>query len=546
MRPLRPAAVAGALFVLAFAFRFFSYTGFANDHFVHLARAQQMLLGAWPVRDFVDPGMPLMYGVSAIGLLLFGHNLLGEALIVFSALAGAAVLSLHAARTLSGSLPLAAAAILLQVALYPHSYGYPKLLLSAAAIVMCWGYIDRPSPRRAAGLGLLVAVAFLFRHDHGVFIGAAAALAIAAAGRLRSRDAGVFAAATGVAVAPWALLVAMSPGGVTGYITSALEFSRIEAAQTYLAWPAFDIDPARGLWAGGGPGPGLPVGVNSEALLYYTFLALPLVALAWIAWKRDKVAPTPHAAAKLLVLVLLAVCVDAAFLRDPLDGRLPDVAVPLSVLAAWVAAAAVRELRARPAVVRIAGIVLLAAFGTCVTGAVTVVGQTREQIDRIGSLLPGDLAEKTTGTIRALRVAYASERVPGATSLALAPVYDYLQRCTGPQDRLTYFGFAPEAYFFAARGFGVGHVVYIGRYYSAAGEQELTIARLERERVPLVVLPDPGDFREGFPLLASYLDASFSPAGQLELPGDRRAAILTTRRLPPTGTDTVTGWSCFR
>jgi hypothetical protein len=52
-----------------------------------------MLLGAWPVRDFVDPGFPLMYLTSAAGLTLIGHNPLGEAIIVFGGFAAAAALS---------------------------------------------------------------------------------------------------------------------------------------------------------------------------------------------------------------------------------------------------------------------------------------------------------------------------------------------------------------------------------------------------------------------------------------------------------------------
>ena len=32
-----------------------------DDHFVMLARAQQVLYGDWPVRDFEDPGQPLFY-----------------------------------------------------------------------------------------------------------------------------------------------------------------------------------------------------------------------------------------------------------------------------------------------------------------------------------------------------------------------------------------------------------------------------------------------------------------------------------------------------
>ncbi len=111
-----------------------------------------------------------------------------------------------------------------------------------------------------------------------------------------------------------------------------------------------------------------------------------------------------------------------------------------------------------------------------------------------------------------------------------------------------YFGFAPEAYFFASRGFAGGHAVFIGRYYSAVADQERTIAQLNRERVPLVVLPDDGadDLREGFALLAAYIDRQYSPAGALALSGERRATVLAHRHLPQTGVDAASGWSCFR
>ena len=65
-RPPLTALILGAgLFVLALAWRVLAFSGFTNDHYIHLARAQQVVLGAWPVRDFVDPGMPLMYLASA-------------------------------------------------------------------------------------------------------------------------------------------------------------------------------------------------------------------------------------------------------------------------------------------------------------------------------------------------------------------------------------------------------------------------------------------------------------------------------------------------
>ena len=48
-----------ALFLVAVVWRFLTFTGFSNDHYAHLAMAQQVLLGDRPIRDFADPGWPL-------------------------------------------------------------------------------------------------------------------------------------------------------------------------------------------------------------------------------------------------------------------------------------------------------------------------------------------------------------------------------------------------------------------------------------------------------------------------------------------------------
>ncbi|HKH72572.1 MAG TPA: hypothetical protein VKA59_14535, partial [Vicinamibacterales bacterium] len=77
-----PSAVAGAAVVaglLTAIIRYLGLEGFSNDHFQHLAAAQQMLLGEWPTRDFADPGMPLMYAASAAAQVVFGRSLFAEA-----------------------------------------------------------------------------------------------------------------------------------------------------------------------------------------------------------------------------------------------------------------------------------------------------------------------------------------------------------------------------------------------------------------------------------------------------------------------------------
>jgi hypothetical protein len=54
--PIRNIAV--AIGVLAFGFRLITLRDLTNDHYMHLAWAQQLLFGQMPGGDFVDPGMP--------------------------------------------------------------------------------------------------------------------------------------------------------------------------------------------------------------------------------------------------------------------------------------------------------------------------------------------------------------------------------------------------------------------------------------------------------------------------------------------------------
>ena len=154
--------------LLTAAWRFLTFTGFNNDHYIYMAGAQQIVFGEWPIRDFVDPGWPLMYGVSALARLLFGRELWVELLVVASAFAIGAGFTLTAAARLSGSIALALMVTLLEIGLNPRSFGYPKLLLYAIA---GWAFVAatrQMTNRRAVLLAALTVVAFLFRHDHGL------------------------------------------------------------------------------------------------------------------------------------------------------------------------------------------------------------------------------------------------------------------------------------------------------------------------------------------------------------------------------------------
>ena len=114
------AVAAGCLFVATALFRYLALTGFPNDEYEHLAGAQQMLFGEWPTRDFFDPGMPLMYAVSAGAQLLLGRTLFAEAVLDFSMLGLAAACTLVGAHRVSRSLLIAAAVAILSVLIFPR------------------------------------------------------------------------------------------------------------------------------------------------------------------------------------------------------------------------------------------------------------------------------------------------------------------------------------------------------------------------------------------------------------------------------------------
>ena len=126
-RPIRVAsfAAAAAIALVAVAWRVLTFSGFNNDHYIYIAGGQQMLLGEWPVRDFVDPGWPLMYVMSAIPRALFGRALGVELLMVASAFAIGAAFTLLAAWRLSASFAIALAVSLIEIAINPRSFGYP-------------------------------------------------------------------------------------------------------------------------------------------------------------------------------------------------------------------------------------------------------------------------------------------------------------------------------------------------------------------------------------------------------------------------------------
>ena len=113
------------MFGFAFLFRFIVPPDFTNDFFMHVVRGRQMLLGELPFRDFYDPGLPLMYAVSAFAQAVGGHSLLSELTVSLVFMSVGATLVFLLASEASRSQVAGLLVAVLTVVIAPRIYAYP-------------------------------------------------------------------------------------------------------------------------------------------------------------------------------------------------------------------------------------------------------------------------------------------------------------------------------------------------------------------------------------------------------------------------------------
>ena len=521
-----------ALFAGTALFRFLALVrGFSNDHFVHLAAAQQLLFGEWPTRDFIDPGLPLTYAVSAAAQWLLGRSLLAEGLLVAVAFGLAAVLTAAAVRELTGSRVLAVCAAILEVAIVPRTYGYPKILAYAAGFYLLQRYLSRPTTARLWAYAAVVVTAFLFRHDHGVYLAVAGVLAtwLTASGGVthRLRRTLTFVGMTAVIALPYLVYVQVN-AGMWAYLQTGLEFRDGELGRQEYVWP--DV------FRGGQP---------FRDALVYEYWALALAAPLVLALSQRRHSVTSGAAgspARVLPIAAVAIVLNATFLRAPLLVRQPDVIVPAVLLGSWLTSVAWQA--RRRLVWRAAALVL----GVSFTLSVGAAGQTLDQLDRAGLLSSWlRLPDRLDDVGWTLLDPHSERQMPSRAAQALLPFYPYAMRCSAPDHRLLVAGFLPEATIFARRPFAGGLPVFVAGYYDSETRQRTIVATLRQQVVPFVLIPGhayASDFERAFPIVAEYVRGRYEPMVSL---GDAEtgARVLLDRTLAVKRQDDATGWPCL-
>jgi len=528
------AAVSAGL--VAIVWRFLTFSGFNNDHYLHLARAQQMLLGEWPVRDFADPGMPLMYAVHAAARGVFGPALGVEWALVATAFGIGAACTLIAAARLSGSLGIALLVTALEILIYPRTFGYPKILLYAVAALVIMAFARRVTVSTLAAAAAMTVVAFLFRHDHGLFIGFACVTAAIVSSRGQEwrttlRRVATFAALVVLLLLPWLLFVQVYQG-LGSYLASAISFSEGEAVGNALREvPRLRLDD-------------LASGRNALAWLFYVFHALPAVAILVLVRRADPDA-WPGETAMVAAIAAMALPVNVTFLRGNLDGRVADAVVPAALLASWLFGRVLRARRSR--VPMMAAAVVLVAVSA---GAVARIGDAQENLAKTELLRGPGIVQLRAADLwdRFQRRVPERDHVPSRYAQALLPFIDYVGRCTAKQDRLLVTWLFPEINVMADRGFAGGHASFQPFLYTSEVEQTRTIDRLKTQSVPFVV-----SARRWYPelkaqmgTLFAYLEQRFEPFVHVPVPETDGVDLLIERGRGATRVDAATGWPCFQ
>ena len=260
-RNLLVLALATSIAVLSFGYRFLTLE-LTNDDYLFFAIGRQIQhFGDWPVRDLAEEGDPLHNVVSAGLQSVFGFRLAGEVFFDLAMLSIAAAVTFVLAVAVSGSVGIAIAVTLLTVLFAARLYDYPKAVVLAVGLWLCFRYIDRPSRTRAALMGAATGVAFLFRHDLGAYLGLAALavlVAQAAASTIPAADIAAYAIALAVPVLPFLVYVEIH-GGVLDYVATARGFVQREVGRNRDPRPAMAFDFSRGWWE---RAPGFPVKVR--------------------------------------------------------------------------------------------------------------------------------------------------------------------------------------------------------------------------------------------------------------------------------------------
>jgi hypothetical protein len=170
-------------------------------------------------------------------------------------------------------------------------------------------------------------------------------------------------------------------------------------------------------------------------------------------------------------------------------------------------------------------------------GSAAILGEARERVTGYGMLSPpAAMAQRLLEVTRVLQMRPIDWYAPPGSS-GLYALTRYVLECTQPSDRVLVTWFDPQVFFYAERPFAGGQAYFEPDWHSSAADQALTIHRMQRQRVPVVLINASAErqFHKSFPSVYDYVQQHYREAARSTFGGDREYAVLVDRRLQPTG-----------
>jgi hypothetical protein len=542
-------AIAILVFLLAFLYRFNALGGalggFDGDHFIYYLGATAVAHDERPMRDFADAGLQgawpaLTYELPALAQRLGGETFLSEAVFVVGAIAFSIALLFLTATNLGGAV---GAVVVACATLFAATklYGYSKVLVFAVAAALFLRYARQPGRSRAVELAIWSAVAFLFRHDYLVYLAPCVVLLMLALGSTPWRptlDRLLVYAATLAVLLAGPVYSIQHYTGLGSYLDTSRELVSRESNRTTFRWPGFES-------TSGGVLGFLDNEDNAVAWLYDLSVALPVLALlSLLGSPRAPNLDARQTRAVIVSLAVLALVLDRFFLRNNLGGRFGDIGAPVAILAAWLPA----RFHASPPWVRtcVRTIAVLVLVPTAL--ALSTTGGVWHELDTTGL---SDGYRKIGRRVMTVTAELSALPRPDHAPLDGEPnAAEYVRLCTAPTDRVLVIADSPEILAIAGRSFAGGQPTFRPGFYTLESDQRLTLERLRRESVPIVLLDEDevytSHFVPQFPLIHEHVMGLYALAGELPAPAGPPVQVLTLRERTAVTRYRSTTLPCFR
>jgi hypothetical protein len=322
----------------------------------------------------------------------------------------------------------------------------------------------------------------------------------------------------------------------------------------------------------------------ARAWLTILFLSLPGMAVLVLCLKRLRRRATPRGSgfesSGILSLAVLAVAANLVLLREADGSRLSDSVAAPAVLLAWLTHQLIggrfaRALSSRWRMrrfglppgpvhpVRLLRLGLRTLVPACLGLAVLVGAMVnlwiespfRENLQRSGMLSgPAVMAARGAEVVKALATSPPIDFAAPPGRMGRAALMRYVHACTRPTDRLLVASQRAvnyRFYFYSGRGFAGGHPTFHPRLSPSLEDQQLIVARLQAQSVPLALMDvtQKQSFESDFGLVHQYLMANYVPVRESSF-GDAQPdatvfRVLVDRRVAPTGVYEPLSLPCF-